>query len=65
MPPEAIGDWGLRMGRWKLVKAGRKNWKLFNIEEDPGKTKDLSTQKYKVVDNLVKLHEYSMTTETL
>jgi len=45
------------------VKAGKKDWQLFNIENDPGKTKDLSTQKYRVVDNLVKLYDYSMTTE--
>jgi len=63
VPPDAIGDWGLRMGRWELVKAGKKDWRLFNIENDPEKTKDLSTQKYRVVDNLVKLYDYSMTTE--
>jgi hypothetical protein len=62
--PDAIGGWGLRMGRWELLKAGKKNWKLFNIEADPEKTKDLSKQKYKVVDSLVKLYEYSTTSET-
>ena len=51
------------MGQWELVKVGRKNWKVYNIEKDPDKTKDLSTQKYKVVDNLVKFHEYSTTTK--
>jgi hypothetical protein len=58
--PDAIGDWGLRMGRWELVKAGKKNWKLFNIEKDPGKTRDLSTQNYQVINQLVKLYDHSM-----
>ena len=58
--PDAIGDWGLRMGRWELVKAGKKNWKLFNIDADPEKTRDLSTRNYQVVDKLVKLYDYSM-----
>ena len=48
------------MGRWELVKAGENKWKLYNIEKDPEKTKDLSTQKYRVVDNLIKLYDYSM-----
>lgn len=59
-PPDAIGEWGLRMGRWELVKTGKKDWKLFNIEKDPEKTRDLSTQKYQVVDNLVRLYDYSI-----
>jgi hypothetical protein len=63
VPPDAIGDWGLRMGRWELVKAGKKSWKLFNIVEDPAKTRDLSSQNYQVVSNLVRLHEYSIAEE--
>ena len=57
--PEKVGDWGLKMGRWELVKAGENKWKLYNIEQDPEKRKDLSTQKYRVVDNLIKLYDYS------
>ncbi|NQU52693.1 MAG: sulfatase-like hydrolase/transferase [Bacteroidetes bacterium] len=62
--PKEIGDWGLKMGRWELVKAGEKKWKLYNIEKDPDKTKDLSTQKYRVVDNLIKLYDYSMVSKS-
>lgn len=58
--PDAIGDWGLRMGRWELVKAGKKNWKLFNIDQDPEKNRDLSTRNYQVVGKLVKLYDYSI-----
>jgi N-sulfoglucosamine sulfohydrolase len=61
--PEEIGDWGLKMGRWELVKAGGNKWELYNIEKDPDKTKDLSIQKYRVVDNLIKLYDYSMIVE--
>jgi uncharacterized sulfatase len=62
--PDEFGDWGLRMGRWELVKVAGGEWKLYNIETDPEKRKDLSVQKYRVVDNLIKLYNYSATEQT-
>jgi uncharacterized sulfatase len=60
VPPVAVGEWGLRMGRWELVKAGKKSWQLFDIIEDPEKTRDLSRQKFQLTNNLAILHEISM-----
>jgi uncharacterized sulfatase len=56
--PKEIGDWGLKMGRWELVKVSDGKWKLYNIQTDPEKTKDLSIQNYRLVYDLVILYDY-------
>jgi len=56
--PEDMGDWGLLIGRWKLVKSKQNKWLLYNIKKDPQQKHDLSRKKYRIVQNLVKLYEY-------
>ena len=50
------GHWAVREGRWKLVavKASRQ---LFDIEADPGETKELSSSHPDVVARLSKLYD--------
>ncbi|RJF85812.1 arylsulfatase [Sphingomonas cavernae] len=39
---ELFGSRALRQGDWKITDTGDGQWKLFNIVEDPGETRDLS-----------------------
>ena len=57
VPPKEIGAWGLKMGRWEVViPKGRKKWELYDVEKDPNKTKDLSSQKPRVMNTLRTLY---------
>jgi hypothetical protein len=55
---DEMGDWGLKMGRWELLKSKDKQWQLYNIKKDPQKKNDLSKKMYRQVNDLVKLYEY-------
>ncbi|MET0269703.1 MAG: arylsulfatase [Sphingomonas sp.] len=39
---ELFGARGLRQGDWKLVHIGSGAWRLFNLADDPGETRDLA-----------------------
>ena len=41
---ELFGSRALRQGDWKLTDPGDGRWRLFNIADDPGETKDLSAE---------------------
>jgi arylsulfatase len=44
---------GVRRGPWKASKRGDHGWELFNLEKDPGETRDLSTEHPKILQDLV------------
>ena len=44
---------GVRQGPWKASKLATHGWELFDLDEDPGETHDLSGQKPQVLDSLV------------
>ncbi|WP_299184040.1 sulfatase-like hydrolase/transferase [uncultured Aquimarina sp.] len=48
-----FSDVGVRKGKWKAVKAFKQNWKLFNIEQDIGESKDVSGSYPKIIKELV------------
>jgi N-sulfoglucosamine sulfohydrolase len=55
---EKIGEWGLKMSKWELLKSADKKWQLFDIKNDHQKKKDLAPQMYRQVKDLVNLYEY-------
>ena len=48
-----IGGRGVRQGPWKASKLATHGWELFDLDQDPGETQDLSGQKPQVLDSLV------------
>jgi arylsulfatase len=55
---ELFGNRAIRQGDWKLLwlckPAGPAQWQLFNLKDDPGETKDLSSEHKDVRDRMVK-----------
>ncbi|MCA9234237.1 MAG: DUF4965 domain-containing protein, partial [Planctomycetales bacterium] len=45
---------GVRNGRWKASKLPRRGWELFDIEQDPGETTDISAQHPDQLNRLVR-----------
>ena len=45
---------GVRNGRWKASKLPRHEWELFDIEQDPGETTDISAQHPEQLKRLVR-----------
>ena len=45
---------GVRQGQWKASKLDGHGWELFNINLDPGETRDISGQKPEVLNSLVR-----------
>jgi arylsulfatase len=41
---ELFGSRALRQGDWKITDIGDGKWRLFNLAEDPGETRDLSLE---------------------
>jgi arylsulfatase len=41
---ELFGSRALRRGEWKVTDLGDGHWRLFNVAEDPGETKNLAGQ---------------------
>lgn len=39
---ELFGSRAIRQGDWKITDIGDGTWRLFNVAEDPGETRDLS-----------------------
>jgi arylsulfatase len=58
---ELLGWRALRMGKWKITwidkPFGESNWQLFDLESDPGETKDLSFDNPQEMQRLLKLWE--------
>jgi arylsulfatase A-like enzyme len=44
---------GVRRGPWKASKRGDDQWELFNLQEDPGETQDLSTEHATILQELI------------
>ncbi len=55
---DLIGDWGLKVGRWELLKSNDNEWQLYNIKKDPQKKFDLSKQMYREASDLVDLYDH-------
>jgi arylsulfatase len=45
---------GVRRGPWKASKLGSRGWELFNLDEDPGETQDLSGEHPEELNRLVR-----------
>jgi arylsulfatase len=45
---------GVRRGPWKASKLDRRDWELFNLDVDPGETRDLSGENPDVLNSLVR-----------
>jgi arylsulfatase len=45
---------GVRRGPWKASKLDRRGWELFNLDVDPGETRDLSGENPDVLNSLVR-----------
>jgi arylsulfatase A-like enzyme len=45
---------GVRRGPWKASKLGGRGWELFNLDDDPGETHDVSGEHPEVLDGLVR-----------
>ncbi|KAK5173660.1 uncharacterized protein LTR77_002341 [Saxophila tyrrhenica] len=58
---ECAGSGALRRGRYKITYVpaphGPQRWELFDIEDDPGETKDISAQQPEEFEALLKLWE--------
>jgi arylsulfatase A-like enzyme len=53
-------DVGARQDQWKLCRAYRQKWQLFNVDSDIGEQKDLSEQQPELLRAMVtKVHEWS------
>jgi len=56
----ANGKWA-RQGAFKITFVqkpyGEEKWKLFNIEKDPGETKDLSEEQPELLNHLIEAWE--------
>lgn len=56
---ELFGWRGLRQGPWKATwigpPVGPNGWQLFNLEEDPGETRDLAREQPAILDKLTAL----------
>ncbi|MDF7825389.1 sulfatase-like hydrolase/transferase [Pontiellaceae bacterium B12227] len=49
-----FSDISARRGDWKVVRYANQPWRLFNITDDPGETKDLAAQNPERVTEMVK-----------
>ena len=47
----------VRRGRWNLVSAGKPGWQLFDLESDPGESKDVAADHAEVVDSLKEAYD--------
>jgi hypothetical protein len=45
---------GVRKGPWKASKLGGRGWELFNLDNDPGETRDVSGEQPDVLNSLVR-----------
>jgi arylsulfatase A-like enzyme len=45
---------GVRRGPWKASKRDGRGWELFNLDKDPGETRDLSGEHPEVLNSLVR-----------
>jgi arylsulfatase A-like enzyme len=45
---------GIRRGPWKAAKLGRREWELFNLDDDPGETRDLSAEHPEELDRRIR-----------
>ncbi len=50
---KGLSDVAARRDRWKAVRVANGAWRLFDVEEDPGETTDLSEQYPKLLADLV------------
>ncbi|AUW59368.1 arylsulfatase [Sphingobium sp. SCG-1] len=50
---ELFGSRAIRQGDWKITDIGDRQWRLFNIAEDPGETHDLSKEQPERLAQLV------------
>lgn len=49
---EHIGNAAIQRGQWKLVRQHRRPWELYDIETDPGESRDLAAEHPSVVAEL-------------
>jgi arylsulfatase len=49
---ELFGSRSVRRGEWKLTDIGDRQWRLFNLAEDPGETRNLAEQRPELVREL-------------
>ena len=55
----------LRRGRWKIIRFRDQPWQLYNLEQDPGESKDLSTQQPAKLQELLSLYDREMAQDNL
>jgi len=46
---------GIRMGKWKAVRSGKKPWKLFDLSNDIGESKDVAADNAEIVKRIEKI----------
>jgi arylsulfatase len=54
---EHFGNAAIRKGKWKLVRLGRKDWELYDIEKDRSELNALTKQQTEKAKELGKLWE--------
>lgn len=54
---ELFGSRSIRRGNWKIVDKGDSRWRLFNVFKDPGETLDLSADKPRLLNSMLKAWE--------
>ena len=47
----------IRAGRWKMIRDGDAAWQLFNLDDDLGETRDLSSSKVETIRQMERLWE--------
>ena len=61
---DGYSDVGARRNEWKISRVGQGPWKLFDVDRDPGETRDLSDQHSDQLAELVGLTEQWSRTHT-
>lgn len=54
---EHQGNKAVRQGDWKLVKRHKKDWELYNLEQDPTELEDLAAQYLEIRESLIAAYE--------
>jgi arylsulfatase A-like enzyme len=52
-----LANTSVRHGRWTLVSAGKKGWELYDLQEDPGESKDVAAEHPEQAAKMAAAHE--------
>lgn len=59
---EGVSNVGARRGKWKIVRPGKQDWRLFDIEQDKGEENDLSERHPDLLRSMVReVQQWSQT----